>query len=567
MKLEKGIYHCAGSWYAINEDQHVVNLGFDLACLESYHIAKLEFVIAWVPQTHYSDAIEEAKRVYAEKPTTKPIATKRFPRGVYRKKSSGGWFVIDDKEHVVNRGCPLASYMSSTQDDLDWIASWPEGADYKDIIKHYEASERSIAKAVSNDVAIGVCFDGSSKVYTYRTLRSYGAGFKRGDKVKVVDGVGAGKTVTVQWVGGDSVPGSRRVVPFITCGTKVDTLIVDEVIDVFKHERALAKLKLGDRVRITGKCPNRDGGWDNSWAERMDKSIGKEGVVQRLSSAGVSIDIGDGFDFPAHMLEKIEVKPAPKYVVGDRVRVLREADDYEADWSTVWLKNPMNQLIGKTCTIRNIDRVDDQGIELEELLGYYYPPFVLEKVEPSALETGTALHKYLEEALRTGVVPPPVVNGGPVKWWKALDMSKVESRALTVDWAMYEQDWTSPLLSDAEMAAQLQMYEYATRFSERYGYGRGGSNTPRSASHPAKKEIPMQVKIETITYVTAPGINQVPVSNLSDDAVFEAIAAIEKEIKRLDAIDAKPEKLAARIDTLKQNVIELGKIVDARDSK
>ena len=65
--------------------------------------------------------------------------------------------------------------------------------------------------------------------------------------------------------------------------------------------------------------------------------------------------------------------------VGDTVRVLRKADDFESDWNTAWDGRTMNLSIKNVRTIVQITSPGDMGIQLDD--NYYYPFFVLEKVD------------------------------------------------------------------------------------------------------------------------------------------------------------------------------------------
>ena len=63
--------------------------------------------------------------------------------------------------------------------------------------------------------------------------------------------------------------------------------------------------------------------------------------------------------------------------------------------------------------------------------------------------------------------------------------------------------------------------------------------------------------ISQITYIFG-----IPRENVSDDAIFEHIRALEAKIQNLEKIDNKPKKLVAKIDALKQDIQDLIKLVD-----
>lgn len=66
-------------------------------------------------------------------------------------------------------------------------------------------------------------------------------------------------------------------------------------------------LKVGDTVRITHKVPSNSLDWDNCWDKGMDKYIGEEHTVVSIH-AKVGVQLGIGYKFPAHCLEKVERK-------------------------------------------------------------------------------------------------------------------------------------------------------------------------------------------------------------------------------------------------------------------
>lgn len=73
-----------------------------------------------------------------------------------------------------------------------------------------------------------------------------------------------------------------------------------------------------------------------------------------------------------------------------------------------------------------------------------------------------------------------------------------------------------------------------------------------------------ELTMSTINIETRTFVNNVNISELSDDAVFDIIAKTEAEVRRLEAIEAKPAKLQAKIDALKASIVKLGELVDAR---
>lgn len=75
-------------------------------------------------------------------------------------------------------------------------------------------------------------------------------------------------------------------------------------------------------------------------------------------------------------------KMAAEFKKGDKVYVLREADDGEMGWSLDWHPD-MDDMVGKSSTVQYIE---GDGVVLED--DYNYPPFVLEKVTFNPFKKG-----------------------------------------------------------------------------------------------------------------------------------------------------------------------------------
>lgn len=117
--------------------------------------------------------------------------------------------------------------------------------------------------------------------------------------------------------------------------------------------------------------------------------------------------------------------------VGDKVTVLREADDYEEGWGSVWVEE-MDGMVGMNFKIQ-ADRGED-GFELRQhKYDYHFPYFVLEKATKKpkklAVEALLELYKAGSEAFLT-------CNSGPadrhevVAKFKDLEKAQEFHRAL-----------------------------------------------------------------------------------------------------------------------------------------
>lgn len=74
------------------------------------------------------------------------------------------------------------------------------------------------------------------------------------------------------------------------------------------------------------------------------------------------------------------------------------------------------------------------------------------------------------------------------------------------------------------------------------------------------------IKIETRTFITAPGLNDRDANTLTADTIIAAIAEAEKAVKELNTIENKPKVLQEKIDSLNDGVRKLVELLDARSA-
>ena len=153
-------------------------------------------------------------------------------------------------------------------------------------------------------------------------------------------------------------------------------------------------LKIGDTVKVLRKSKNHELGWDNVWCEEeMDCMVGLEFTIRDINEYGINLE---ELKFPFFVLEKI--KGAPKNLkdekeaylilqeksglkVGDTVKVLRKAKDYEWGWSIEWNDRYMDMFIGKDFIIEDVSNLGIKVIyEIDENKYWFLPFFVLEKI-------------------------------------------------------------------------------------------------------------------------------------------------------------------------------------------
>lgn len=149
-------------------------------------------------------------------------------------------------------------------------------------------------------------------------------------------------------------------------------------------------LKIGDTVKVLRKSKNHELGWDNVWCEEeMDCMVGLEFTIRDINEYGINLE---ELKFPFFVLEKI--KGAPKNLkdekeaylilqeksglkVGDTVKVLRKAENYEMGWNNIW-NSRMDEFLNQKYIIIHIGT---DGIQLKDIYDYFdFPFFVLEKI-------------------------------------------------------------------------------------------------------------------------------------------------------------------------------------------
>jgi hypothetical protein len=86
-----------------------------------------------------------------------------------------------------------------------------------------------------------------------------------------------------------------------------------------------------------------------------------------------------------------------------------------------------------------------------------------------------------------------------------------------------------------------------------------------ASSHekPAMKHI----TVEQVTYVTLPNGYRQDINTLTDDQIIEAIEASEAEIKRLEAIDNKPDIVTTQLAKLQEGISALVTLSNTRTPK
>ncbi len=159
--------------------------------------------------------------------------------------------------------------------------------------------------------------------------------------------------------------------------------------------QAASNFKVGDTVKVVRKWESGEMGYEVGMGV---VEIGTQGKISEIHEFGFNLD--SGVVVPFFAVEKVKLPKAPRVKkpskgdmedayrklqkqcgikVGDYVKVLRTAKDYEMGWPTVW-ECQMDTTVGH---VYKVHTVDQYGIlfESEASCRFYYPFFVLEKVE------------------------------------------------------------------------------------------------------------------------------------------------------------------------------------------
>lgn len=156
-------------------------------------------------------------------------------------------------------------------------------------------------------------------------------------------------------------------------------------------------IKVGDTVKVLRRADDFEGGWNYRWDSSKDKFVGLTGKVISIKGRdGIRVRFPDdeewweGWYFPWFVLQKALplLSPAEVYLigqresgikVGDRVRLLRVAEDHEAGWDNSWISD-MTGHVGETGEITYIKGNVGVCVKFPRGIEYHYPFFVLQKV-------------------------------------------------------------------------------------------------------------------------------------------------------------------------------------------
>jgi len=196
----------------------------------------------------------------------------------------------------------------------------------------------------------------------------------------------------------------------------------------YLDDQKASMFKVGDTVVVLRTATNHENGWGTIWLSHiMDQTVGKTFTIFKdCDSNGFQFEDG-GAAYPYFILQLVYKYPsyidrhkASGLKVGDKVKVLRTANDQEDGWHNSWTTY-MDKAVGNIYKI-----VDDNGKDGFELnLGNRcFPYFVLE-LQPATQPAFSGVQI-------TGVYPTP--TGTPAlkpcvksEWYPAANTCNVEA--------------------------------------------------------------------------------------------------------------------------------------------
>lgn len=237
--------------------------------------------------------------------------------------------------------------------------------------------------------------------------------------------------------------------------------------------------------------------------------------------------------------------PEPEIGVGDWVLVRQHPNPEQFNQTpgffNFWCEE-MDEYKGNAYRVGNVTQ---SGVRLENAGGYRFPPQMLEPIKVAqhdncAREVGNEIHTKMAN----------------------MDFAELEQRVMA---QMLETHFGVDFAKQ-KRRSMAQMLETLDSVLPHLGkpdcFPYFFTHSPDRYTKPNPEETPVSIKIETITYV-----NDIPVHDLSDDAVFEIISRAEKEIERLKGISNRPARISKRIEELNDGISELVKLLDERDKK
>lgn len=182
----------------------------------------------------------------------------------------------------------------------------------------------------------------------------------------------------------------------------------------------------------------------------------------------------------------------------------------------------------------------------EEVRKMFQCDFEVRDDQVDALARGNEVHRQLEKRLRLG----ERYDSGIAKMLGLSEVARaIESppewmRALPVSGR-----WSGDVYDKDNLPRHKPF-----RLSELTDFGPCGRQP---------KETPMSAKIENVTYVTLPSGARYDAKSMSAQQFFDAIAALEKEVAKLDGVSHKPRALKQRIAELNVQIQQLSDLCDS----
>lgn len=277
-----------------------------------------------------------------------------------------------------------------------------------------------------------------------------------------------------------------------------------------------------------------------------------------------------------HMLEHIGTRAS--YTGAGRIPIINSAEPALIER---WRVTTCNELLplAKTEHARSAIGTIDGLLGVDPINGDHQAvDYKCKEDRIDALAFGHSVHRAMEKQARLGAMYGTGIKG-------VHDLSELEMR-IAADYTMSSDEYKQFERDTREQWEKLRnktLSRLAQRMPSAPPYwslkdlpqlGRcGGTDTGRLTGIKPNlviidelfsdnpKESPMSTKVETVTYVTLAGVRY-EVSQVTAEQFFNGIAALEKEVAKLEGINNKPRALQEKIDDLNQQIQTLSRLCD-----
>ena len=88
--------------------------------------------------------------------------------------------------------------------------------------------------------------------------------------------------------------------------------------EAYQKMQSESGIGVGDTVKILRGAKTNEMGWNNGWVSKMDKHIGKLGIVIYIDTSGINLDVeGDRWVYPFFVLELLKKKEVKEVTMAE----------------------------------------------------------------------------------------------------------------------------------------------------------------------------------------------------------------------------------------------------------